>query len=158
MDRINNILQHNQYKKLMNEIKELEKTRIYCKHGLGHCFDVARIGLIIAHEQHINIDKELIYAAALLHDIGRAVQEDDVPHQKHSIRYAYDILNDCGFDKSEINEILHAIDSHNSNKSKAVGLQYILYRADKLSRNCFDCKARETCYWPETEKNKGVIY
>lgn len=163
MDRINNILQNNRYRLLINKITEQEKNRIYCRHGLDHCLDVARIGWIIAFEEGLEVDKELIYAAALLHDAGRAVTESEdenikVPHQKQSIIYAEYILKECGFDKSEICIISDAIISHNSNGKDKGGLSYILYKADKLSRNCFDCHARSSCYWPEEEKNKGVIY
>ena len=36
-----------------------------------HFLDVARIGTIIALEEGLKIDREWIYAAALLHDCGK---------------------------------------------------------------------------------------
>ena len=32
-----------------------------------------------------------------------------------------------------------------------------LYRADKMSRLCFCCEARESCKWSEEEKNMEII-
>ena len=37
-------------------------------------WNVARLMYIYALEEHLELPKELIYAAALLHDIGRAQQ------------------------------------------------------------------------------------
>ena len=34
----------------------------------------------------------------------------------------------------------------------------ILTKADKLSRNCFACKAYDECYWEENLKNKVITY
>lgn len=158
MDRINGILHNEQYISLINRIEMQEKSRIYCKHDLEHLLDVARIGMIIASEEHVTVEKDIIYAAALMHDIGRADLSCDIPHQHNSIKYAKNILSECGFNKSEIDNICNAIESHNSNENSSFGLSYVLYKADKLSRNCFCCKARSTCYWPEDVKNKGVTY
>ena len=36
-------------------------------------------------------------------------------------------------------------------------IDIVLYRADKLSRNCFLCDAREDCYWPEERKNRTIL-
>lgn len=70
MERINQICSHPVWKKYMLEIDNLEKNRVYCKHGIEHLLDVARIAYIKKLESGYKIEKEVIYAAALLHDLG----------------------------------------------------------------------------------------
>lgn len=159
MQRIDNILKNEMYKSLMYEISVKEKDRIFCCHGLDHCLDVARIAYIIGSEEAVWIDRELIYAAALLHDVGRADPEDTgVKHHLLSVKFAGDILMQSGFDEDETELICDAIGSHNTDGADRKGLAYLLYKADKLSRNCFDCAASGECYWPDSEKNKGINY
>ena len=159
MQRIDNILKNEMYKSLMYEISVKEKDRIFCCHGLEHCLDVARIAYIIGSEEAVWIDRELIYAAALLHDVGRADPEDTgVKHHLLSVKFAGDILMQSGFDEDETELICDAIGSHNTDGADRKGLAYLLYKADKLSRNCFDCAASGECYWPDSEKNKGINY
>lgn len=159
MHRIDNILKNELYISLMSGIKFREKDRIFCCHGLDHCLDVARIAYIIGKDESVQVDRELIYAAALLHDVGRADPDDTgVEHHLLSVKFAGDILTQCGFDDRETELICDAIGSHNTDGADRKGLAYLLYKADKLSRNCFDCEASEKCYWPDSERNKGIIY
>ena len=39
---------------------------------------------------------------------------------------------------------------------QAEDLAGLFYRADKLSRSCFSCPAREKCDWPEEKKNLEI--
>lgn len=68
MERIDRIMENSIYLEKQNRLDELEKERIYCRHGLDHAISVARIMYIKALEQKLSFDKELIYAAALLQD------------------------------------------------------------------------------------------
>ena len=158
MERVNNIFKHKIYQQEVEKINCFELDRIYCKHGVEHQLEVARIAYITALEQKSSIEKELIYAAALLHDIGRGMQyESKIPHEKASVLLAEIILPECGFLENEINEILNAIDSHReNNKEKLSGLAELIYKADKKARNCFLCKSVDTCYWPEDKKNGSL--
>ena len=72
MDRVNRIWRHPVYQEHYKKIQELESERIFCRHTPEHFLDVARLMYIYALEEHLELSKELIYAAALLHDIGRA--------------------------------------------------------------------------------------
>ena len=72
MDRVNQIWSHPAYQEHYKKIQELESERIFCRHTPEHFLDVARLMYIYALEEHLELPKELIYAAALLHDIGRA--------------------------------------------------------------------------------------
>lgn len=143
----------------MGMIRERELARIFCCHGLDHCLDVARIAYMLDMDEGAGIDRELIYAAALLHDVGRADPDNTgMEHHILSVRYAGDILRQCGFEEDETEIICDAIGSHNTDGADRHGLAYFLYKADKLSRNCFDCAAVDECYWPDSERNKGIIY
>ncbi len=60
--------------------------------------DVARIAYILSVDGAYAISKEIIYAAALLHDIGKWKQyEDGTPHEKASADLAEQILEASGF-------------------------------------------------------------
>ena len=155
MERVNKICEHPVWKEQMAQLEELEQKRIFCKHGIEHLLDVARIAYIENLENHIGIVKELIYAAALLHDIGRGLQyTQGMPHDQAGAKLAEEILRDCGFDGEEQQEILDAISSHRDIQSRDCRkLAGVLYRADKRSRMCGFCKASGECNWSEEKKN-----
>jgi putative nucleotidyltransferase with HDIG domain len=156
--RVNSILKNKKYIHLMSRIAELEKEREFCLHDLNHSLDVARIGYIISLEEDLKVSRELIYAAALLHDIGRADEyEKKLSHHEQSAVLAEAILTECGFKESEKCAICEAISAHKYVAGDERGLKYILYRADKLSRKCFDCKMYQECYWDENKKNQGIL-
>ena len=115
MQRIDNILKNETYRFLMGMIRERELARIFCCHGLDHCLDVARIAYMLDMDEGAGIDRELIYAAALLHDVGRADPDNTgMEHHILSVRYAGDILRQCGFEEDETEIICDAIGSHNT--------------------------------------------
>ena len=111
-------------------------------------------------EANQEISKERIYAAALLHDIGRHIQyENGTPHQIAGLPIAEQILTDCGFYPEEVKEILYAIENHrNKEMLKRNDLAGILYRADKMSRCCFGCRAEKECNWSTEKKNMEIQY
>lgn len=158
MKRIDKILSNDSYKSYISYIENKEKSRRFCCHGMEHCLDVARIAYIISLEENMEIDKELIYAAALLHDIGRAMEyKDGSPHHETGAEIAEKILGHTDFSSDEIKTICHAIACHKS-ESDGDGLCSLLYRADKLSRCCFNCEAYDECYWDEGMKSKTILY
>ena len=123
MDRVNRILFNDKYCRLMSVIKDKERDRIFCRHGLDHCFDVARIAYIMSLEDCMGIKKEYIYAAALLHDIGRADPEGSgVQHHLLSVELAGEILRECGFDEGDTDMICDAIGSHNTDADTSEAL------------------------------------
>ncbi len=160
MERIDCILQHKKFQKCVKKNKKKEKDRIFCRHDLGHFLDVARIGWILTLEKGLPIDKELVYAAALLHDIGRYVQyKSGTPHEIASAVLAPEILGDCGFSKEESDMILEAIKRHrDKTAAEEENLCGILYLADKASRACYSCEAEALCDWKTGKKNKNIKY
>ena len=141
------------------KIEKCEKKREFCRHNMVHFLDVARIAYIYNLEENLNIEKDLIYAAALLHDIGRFKQyEDNTPHEKASLSYAPDILEQCGYSKEEIRTISEVIGEHR-NKEIVMEKSFrgIFYRADKASRACFSCKSEAECNWKNEKKNMQLF-
>lgn len=160
MDRIDKILNHPLFIGNLEKNKTAEADRRFCRHDITHFLDVARIGMIINLEEQLGIEQEIIYGAALLHDIGKHMQYSaGIPHEEASARIAPEILEECGFDKKETNVIIDAILSHrNQNVAVEKNLRGLLYRADKASRPCFSCEAEADCNWKGSKKNLKILY
>ena len=164
MDRINKIYTSPIYRKELVYICEDERERIYCKHDIEHFLDVARIAYIINLENNLGYSKDIIYAVALLHDIGRHREyQDGIDHHQASADIAKEILRKSGYNRKESKIILDAILHHRSNnkynnEENKDNLNELIYKADKMSRKCFCCNAMETCKWNDSKKNKDINY
>lgn len=160
MERIDKLLNHDLFQCHMRSNREAEAERRFCRHDMAHFLDVARIGEIINLEEDMGLAREWIYAAALLHDIGRHVQyEDGTPHELASAEIAPRILADCGFEDYETRVIINAIRSHRDAAVAAErSLGGVLYRADKASRACFACEVGDECNWKGEKKNMTIKY
>lgn len=159
MNRINQILFHSQYQDALRQITAWEREREFCRHTIEHFLDVARLAYIRSLEKGLDVKKDVIYAAALLHDIGRYQQyEDGTPHEVASARLAEGILRDCAYSEKERTQIGQAILAHRGSRGgeNADVLGKLLYWADKASRNCFACAAREACHWPDEKMNMEI--
>ena len=157
MFRVRRILEDREYMEQSKKIIYSEYEREFCRHGFGHAVSVARIAYILAREEGADIPKEIIYATALLHDIGRYTElEERMSHHEAGAIKADEILMRTGFSEEERSRITAAIRVHKDPADDTDRLSGILFRADKLSRSCFICDAREECYWPEERKNKTV--
>lgn len=172
--RVRQIVTHPLYQQEFSALQRAEQGRIYCNHTMEHFLDVARICYILILQDGADLPRELIYGAALLHDLGRYRQlADGTPHEVASAQLAEEILADCGFADEEIREVAEAILQHRHHggaesfgepeapddaKTPArASLGDYLYRADKMSRLCFCCDAQESCKWSEEEKNMEII-
>lgn len=110
-------------------------------------------------EKGLSIPKDIIYATALLHDLGRADQyEKGISHEDAGALLAKEILTDCGYMEEEIDLMVNTILKHRDMKDERESFASIFYHADKLSRDCIHCKAKEECYWPKEKKNNKYIY
>ena len=160
MERANRILQNEVYLFHLEKNKMAEADRCFCHHDIGHFLDVARIARIMCLEEGIDIPEDILYGAALLHDIGRHVQyEDGTPHEIASARIAPQILEECGYGADEAERILDAIAQHrNGEVMQEKNLRGVLYRADKASRACFACAAEKECNWKKEKKNLEIVY
>lgn len=161
LPRVNKILHHPDYIKYIGEIEELEKDRIFCRHNMEHFISVARIAWILNLKENRGLDREMIYAAALLHDIGRGQEYlTGVRHEEESARLAPPIIESAGFDVSEKEAIISAIATHRDGDfalSHPAGLNAMIYRADKLSRPCYRCMASDKCTKAVEKRNVNLI-
>ena len=159
MKLVNAILRHPLFAEKLRLLNELEAERIFCRHDLTHLLDVARLMWIDVLEQGLDMDRDVVYAAALLHDLGRAEQiRHGIPHEQASAALAEVILPDAGFDEDETKAVIAAIRGHRGSAPADAReiLGEILYRADKACRLCWRCDARGACNWPEERKNAGI--
>lgn len=154
---INKLLSNKNYLEIIDKINNLEANRKFCKHGLEHALDVARIGYIINLEEKLNYEKEMIYLAAFLHDIGRGNNIDGVSHHQSGQDIAYNILLDIEYPEDKIEIICNAIKNHKY-VIEGKGLDFLIFKADKLSRACYKCNAIDECYWEWETKNITLNY
>lgn len=156
--KVNEILHNDKYKKYIKEIEFLEKDREFCKHDMNHFLDMSRIAYILVLENKLNYSKEVIYAIGLLHDIGRGEEyKNNINHDEASVMIAEEILEETSYTDDEKSLILSAIKNH-GNKDIQDEFLKIIYKSDKLSRNCFECKAEKDCYWSREKKNLEIKY
>ncbi len=151
MDRVRTIIDDADYRQYLNLIAEAEEERIYCRHDYHHALYVARLTYLLALDDRLETlsrEKALLYAAGLLHDIGRWLEySTGEDHCIASARLAEPILKRAGFRQNEIDVICNGVREHRSpSKSQLGGL---LAKADDLSRDCYRCQSTDTCYKAE---------
>ena len=161
MKRVNAIFRHPLYQTYYRQLEEAEQGRIFCRHQMTHLLDVARIAYIRSLEEGLGLDREVIYAAAVLHDIGKVLQyEEGIPHEITGEKIAAEILDglagENAFSETEKAMILTAIRGHRKLRDEPEVLERLLYESDKASRMCFACPAEPQCDWSEEKKNKEI--
>ena len=144
MPRIDYICANGLFRRHLGNIAQLESGRIFCRHGIDHLLDVARIMWIKNLEEQLEFDREVIYATALLHDIGKDEQ------------YESGISHDVAFEPADAAAIKTAILGHRKLRVNSQPLERLLYAADKASRACFACPARNACNWSDDKKNLSI--
>ena len=159
--RLTFIQNHPLYLSADRRLQELEEIRVFCRHQMNHLLDVARIAYILDLEEGLDIGRDLIYAAAILHDIGKGRQyEEGIPHETASADLAEQILADMpaklAFTSEEQQQILTAIRGHRRLRCDAEPLEALLYKSDKMSRACFACPAESQCNWSNDKKNMEI--
>ena len=137
MPRIDYICANGLFRRHLGNIAQLESGRIFCRHGIDHLLDVARIMWIKNLEEELEFDREVIYATALLHDIGKDEQyESGIPHDVASERVADAILggmpDDVAFEPADAAAIKTAILGHRKLRVNSQPLERLLYAADKM--------------------------
>ena len=149
MSRVNLLLEHQDYISYIQKINDLEKERPFCKHGFEHGLNVARIayGYMLERGEALPL-KEAIYAAALLHDIGRWVEyETGEDHAMVSARLALPLLEVCRFTPEAIQVILTGISEHRQHYANNLSpLGEALSLADDWARDCRHCSAQSQCH------------
>ena len=157
MNNIDAIMNNKLYREALEKLSEYERDREFCNHTIEHFIDVSRIAYIMVLEEDLKVSKEVIYAIGLLHDIGRVKQyEEGIHHDIASVDMSREILKETSFTEEEVKIILNGIANHRKESDNK--LEEIIYRADKLSRQCFSCKAENECYWSKDKKNFKITY
>ncbi|WP_395879548.1 HD domain-containing protein [Desulfallas sp. Bu1-1] len=171
--RVDRILNDPCYRKCLERNAACEATRRFCRHDLQHMLDVSRITYMLVLEdgglgegaaaQGVAGNspaavKEIIYAAGLLHDMGRWREyETGEDHAAAGARLAGPVLDRAGFDAVERKIITTAIREHRTKGGEASRLGQYLRRADDLSRPCSFCPARADCYKLDRMETAGML-
>jgi len=129
-------------------------------HDNEHIHRVRNWAFVIAHEEGYE-RADLVEAAALLHDIGYTYV-DEANHGQVGAEKAREYLLENGnFNEKEINEIVHAIRHHSSNRGGEGTLLDILRDADMLDGfgafgilRCIKPMAADPDYNPENVKGE----
>ena len=126
----------------------------------GIFWTVARLAEILNPTEAYGQDAELIYAAALLHDIGRHIQyETGEDHALVSARMAPAILKTAVLcRKKRSRSYRRSLPTDWQRYATEKDLNGLLYRADKLSRPCYCCKQESACNWKGDKKNRQLIW
>ncbi len=160
LPRVNELIDNPIYENYMLKIEKAEKERSYCKHGFDHGLAVARIAHSFLLEQgETSLSKEVIYAAALLHDIGRWVEyQTGEDHAQASATLALPLLEESGYSSEEIKVIVKAIGEHRTHSGENLSaLGRALALADDWARDCRQCKAKDGCH-KFSEQMLRIIY
>lgn len=158
MNRIERIRNHPIYQQEYERLQRMEEGRTYCGHDMEHFLDVARVCWIKVLEEKLPLSKDMVYAAGLLHDIGKGLQyEQGKPHHIASADLAEQIMADCGFSQEEISGVAEAIRLHRKPQEHDHPLVSLLYFADKKTRLCFCCKAAAECNWSDEKRTNEIL-
>ena len=152
-----------------------ERDRPFCCHDYQHMLKVSQISYKIIN-QNSQLDefvkreglsgprsaREVIYAAGILHDIGRWRQYDTgEDHALAGAGMARAVLERAGFSIIETAIVIRAISEHRCIVPGQSYLGRVMCLADDLSRPCGDCDARLDCYkyeQVESIKEKNMAY
>lgn len=161
MPRLNAVVSHELYRKYYKCIQECETDRNYCRHQMSHFLDVARIAYIKNLEEGSGFDKELIYVAAVLHDIGKSFQyRQQIPHEIAGEKLARRILEslpeNVRFTEKECELICMAVKGHRRRNEHMQPIEELFYDSDKRSRMCLFCPVEKQCKWSQEEKNMEI--
>lgn len=149
MARVNQLLDHEDYSRYIEKIDGLEKERRFCKHGFEHGLNVARVAYAyLLEKEELILSKEVVYAAAFLHDIGRWVEyQTGEDHAEVSAQLALPLLETCRFSSEDIQVILQGIREHRRHPNDDLTLLgEALALADDWARDCRQCSAQTLCY------------
>lgn len=162
MRRVNEIVTSPLFREYYSRLEQLEANRIFCRHQMQHLLDVGRIAWIRCLEEKMELKKDVVYGAAVLHDIGKSLQyEQRIPHEEAGAKLAGMILDqlpeDAAYTEAEKKAIVTAVRGHRKLRSDPEVLERLLYESDKASRMCFACHAEADCNWSTEKKNREIV-
>lgn len=103
-------------KELMRRLKTLysmakQDGRMFPEHDLSHALRVKNLCLRINKKDSLHLDKDILIASSVLHDIGY-ISDDSVGHVKSSIRFTKVLLPKVKFEKNKIPIVVACIKNH----------------------------------------------
>lgn len=162
MQRVKALLQSSAYQDHLRKINEWESQRAFCKHDFSHFLEVARLSWIFLLQEGEDYKRDVVYAAAFVHDIARWKEyKGEGCHALLSAELAEPLLTMCGFSSHEKGIILNAVKEHRQQEMEVFSssLSRILRKADKHSRLCYKCNVREKCRkFNEMPQKHQLIY
>jgi HD domain len=81
---------------------------------LNHSYRTYAFGAALAERENLDVDRELLFAAALLHDVGLSTPTSHVDFTRASARVARDVAEDVGLSTAATNILRTAITLHQS--------------------------------------------
>lgn len=116
--------------------REAEAYYRHSHHDRSHVERVCKLALRIAGEVGQPVDLDVLRAAALLHDVARAMEDEGLveDHAREGARIAREILWRVGFPESKIEKVAYCIEAHRFRsgvKAETIEAQ-ILQDADRL--------------------------
>lgn len=157
--RVNQIVKNPLFVELSLKNAQAEQKRKFCSHGFDHGLAVARIAYIfLMEEKNTSLSKEVIYAAAVLHDLGRWREyETGKDHAIVGAELVQPILEEAGFTSEEAEIIRIAIREHRCDPNAQLSvLGKALAYADDWARDCQSCKNKGECYKYSCEMDEIV--
>ena len=181
---IEDLIETGQYKEALRYLNDLEDEkvryqRLVCLYGMQELQQAKKEGLkakALAEETYydvvaiyVSILKDLEEFEEAINIIVEELSMPYIPYQYETVyNAAYDELllakqeaslegtSQKIFNEEEIEIILNGIENHRSESDNK--LEEIIYKADKLSRQCFNCEAEKECYWSKEKKNFTIKY
>lgn len=121
----------------LKKIKRIVERKLKCSaHNIDHTMRVYDLCLRLSKNENIN--KDILRAAALLHDIARTKEDDDnagkTDHALLGAKMSVSILKKLGFNKKQIRNVQHCIITHRyrAERKPVTKEAKILFDADKL--------------------------
>lgn len=96
--------------KLVEFVKQFEHPAW----GINHYNRIYELSLELAQKQNMKVDKDVLFAASMLHDIGAFEQyaNEDVEHDVRSVELLEEIILPMGFPKEKIDLVKDAMTTH----------------------------------------------
>ncbi len=94
--------------------EEARKHYKHQHHDFSHAERVCKLAVRIARELHEPVDLDVLRAAAPLHDVARAYEDEGLveDHAREGARIAREILRKVGFPEEKIEKVAYCIEVH----------------------------------------------
>lgn len=98
----------------LTQAAEIEAQQRLSPALLNHSYRTYLFGAAIAHLEHVDVDRELLLAAALLHDTGLRPPTPDVDFTLASAKVAFDVAERVGLSTAATQVVRNAIALHHN--------------------------------------------